>query len=187
MSRYLVQAQRAVSMPSPVVCAMIGALLVSACGEKQDKEVSVSVGNATASVKDMPLGEDDVRIVSTDGVLVMSLIGDTVRMQLSDSLRNSIQAEITKDGDKNGGLAGMITKSVGAAVGSAMGFVVRSPAKDVQDLRYENGHIRFKIRDGNVNVKSDGDSKSNNASFSEADAKKFIDAVKKKASAQEAM
>ena len=186
MSTFEWRIPRVVSMRFTLVCATLSALMLSACGDKKDKDVSVTVGTA-AAVKDAPLGEDDVRIVSTDGVLVMSLIGDTVRMQLSDSLRNSVAAEITKDADKSGALAGMITKSVGAAVGSAMGFVVRSPAKDVHDLRYENGHIRFKMKDGTINVKSDGDSRRDNATFSEADAKRFIDAVKKKASAQEAM
>jgi hypothetical protein len=97
--------------------ALVAALLTSGCtarigGDESDSKQSVTVviGDSTAA-QGPALGAGDVRIVSTDNVLVLSLIGDTVRMQLSDSLRNSVGAEIAKDADTSG-LAGMITKSV---------------------------------------------------------------------------
>ena len=172
-----------------IATATMCTLMLTACGsDKADsKDVAVSFGSGAAAQRDVPLGADDVRITSSDGVLVLSLIGDTVRMQLSDSLRNSVANEINKDADKGNAIAAMVTKSVSAAVSGAMGFVVHAPAKDVQDLRYENGHIRFNMRGGNVNVKSDGDNRRDNATFSADDAKKFIDAVKKKQNATEAM
>ena len=88
---------------------------------------SIKIAFGSDSARDPVLRKGDVRIVSTDGVLVLSLIGDTVRMHLSDSLRNSVGAEITKDVDSSGdksGLGDMITKSVSKVVTGAMGFVV---------------------------------------------------------------
>lgn len=174
-----------------VVAVCLG--VVSACTIKSETSVSdsgtaasVKVSMSGASTTEAPLAPGDVRIKSTDGVLVLSLVGDTVRMQLSDSLRNSVDAEIRKDGDTSSdksGIAAMVTKSVAGVVKSALGFTVKAAAKDVENLRYEDGHIRFDVHGGkgNVNINSNGRNDSNNAKFSEADAKKFIDAVKKKA------
>lgn len=166
-----------------------GVVALSACTIKSEASssgdshsVAVSVGGSNST--ETPLGPDDVRIKSVDGVLVMSLIGDTVRMQLSDSLRNSVAAEIRKDGEKDSdksGIAAMVTKSVAGVVQNAMGFTVKTAAKDIKNLRYEDGHIRFDLKDGDAKVKLNSDGKGENATFTEADAKKFIDAVNKKA------
>jgi hypothetical protein len=171
--------------------ALVAALLTSGCtarigGDESDSKQSVTVviGDSTAA-QGPALGAGDVRIVSTDNVLVLSLIGDTVRMQLSDSLRNSVGAEIAKDADTSG-LAGMITKSVSKVVTGAMGFMVRVPASEVENLRYEDGHIRFEIRNSDTKVKMKGNN-GENAVFAEADAHRFIDAVKKRAARKIAM
>ena len=106
-------------------------------------------------------------------------------MQLSDSLRKAVGADIAKDGDTTG-LAGMITKTVSKAVTSAMAFMVRVPASEVQNLRFENGHIRFETRNSQSKFRMNGDN-DQNAVFAEADAKRFIDAVNKRAARMVAM
>lgn len=178
---------------------MVGtALLVSAaaCTIKSDTTVSndsspslkVSVG--TAPTAQEPLADGDVRITSTDNVLVLSVIGDTVRMQLSDSLRNSVADEIRNDGAKSGdrsGIADLVTKSVAGVVKTAMGFTVKAHAKDVKELRYENGHILFRIENSTAKVSSDHRNENEKATFTESDAKKFIDAVNKRAAKSVAM
>lgn len=172
----------------------VGIAFVSACTiqserhtESEKSSVSMSFGGDSAGPAE--LGPDDVRIVSIDGALVLSVINDTVRMQLSDSLRNSVAADIRKGGDTADdptGIAAMVTKSVSSVVKGAMGFTVRAAAKDVENLRYEDGHIRFDIRNSNAQVKSSGNNK-NNAVFTEEDANKFIDAVKRAAEKTVAM
>lgn len=172
----------------------LGVAILSACTIKADRDadsnthtVAVSFGGDSADTPEP--GPDDVRIVSTDGALVLSVIQDTVRMQLSDSLRNSVAAEIRKGGDTKDdptGIAAMVTKSVSSVVKGAMGFTVRAAAKDVENLRYEDGHIRFDIRNSNTQVKSTSTSK-NDAVFAEEDAKRFIDAVKRSAEKPVAM
>jgi hypothetical protein len=187
-------------MPSSVRLTVVSlqlatATVLAACSFKaestsssdRDESVKVTVGvpgNATtAGSTEAPLAAGDVRIKSTDGVLVLSLIGDTVRFQLSDSLRNSVADEIRKDGDSSGdksGIAALVTKSVAGVVKTAMGFTVRAAAKDVQNLRYEDGHIRFDIRNSTSKVNVSGDDHKS-STFTEDDAKRFIDAVNAKA------
>lgn len=161
---------------------VLSASLLGACSFKAEKtsdgggDVKIAFGDSATHTTE--LGPDDVRIVSTDNVLVLTLIGDTVGMQLSDSLRNSVAAEIRKGGENSGdqsGIAAMVTKSVSSVVKGAMGFTMRVDARDVENLRYEDGHIRFDIRNSSQ-MKSKGD-RGSNAVFSEEDAKRFIDAV----------
>ena len=173
-----------------IASALIATVVIPGCTARVGSDatdstnaVSVSFGNDT--LKDLALSAGDVRIVSTDNVLVLSLIGDTVRMQLSDSLRNSVGAEIANSGD-TGGLVGMINKTVSRAVTGAMGFMVRVPASEVENLRYEDGHIRFEVRNNDTKVKMKNNN-SDNAVFAESDARRFIDAVKKRAERKIAM
>lgn len=185
----LIRNARARCTPVRVHVFLLAALCaasIGACGDKKPDAIdgdpgAVKVGFGDTAQRNVPMGPDDVRITSIDGVLVLSLIGDTVRMQLSDSLRNSVANEVNKDVSKEGGAIGsLIAKSVGAVVSGAMGFVVRASANDVEDLRVEDGHIRFNVRNSKVNVKSSGDNRSDNAKFSDGDARKFIDAVHKR-------
>jgi hypothetical protein len=177
----------------PIALVMSGVLAASACTIKSDTTsttdsgTSVKVTMGSSAPNEVPLAPDDVRIKSIDGVLVLSLIGDTVFMQLSDSLRNKVAADIRNDASKDedkSGIAALVTKSVAGVVQSAMGFTVRTAARDVRNLRYEDGHIRFDIangdgtRDAKVRLNTNDGDKS---TFTEADARKFIDAVKAKA------
>jgi len=133
---------------------------------------------ATASAE--PLGAGDVRVTSTDGSFVMALVGDSVRMQLSDSLRRSVRQKIDSSADSAGGIGGMIARSVSGVVSSAMGFVVRIPVQQIENVRYEDGQIRFETRGGgHVNTSSqDTENRRAKAQFSAADGARFVAAVK---------
>ena len=80
----------------------------------------------------------------------------------------------------------MINKTVSKAVTGALGFMVRVPASEVENLRYEDGHIRFEVRNNDTKVKMKNNN-SDNAVFAESDARRFIDAVKKRAERKIAM
>jgi hypothetical protein len=158
---------------------LLSLALVAACGRNDDdRKAAMKVAFDSDSARLPALGPDDVLVTSTDGAVVMAVIGDTVRMQLSDSLRRSVAAELDSSASKEGGLAATITKSVGKVVNSAMGFVVRVPVEDVQNLRYEDGRIRFDVRGGKVNLNTSSNSR--NAMFTEEDAKRFIEAVERR-------
>ena len=162
-------------------------LLATACSNDKEKaDINVTMGGDSASA--MVLADGDVKITSTDGAIVLAVIGDTMRMQLSDSLRNSVNAEISaKTGDKDG-LAATITRSVGSVVNSALGFSLRVHVDDVENLRYENGTLQWRTRGGNMNMSSKGDAsgRGDNARFTEEDAQKLIAAVESRQSVKPA-
>lgn len=159
---------------------LLAAVMLTACArDKAEDTGNVKVAFGKEETAEPTLGPDDVRITSIDGSFVMAVIGDTVRMNLSDSLRNKVKNDIdTSAGDK-GGFGAAIAKSVGTVVSGAMGFVIRVPVNDVQNLRYENGKLRFDVRGGGVKVNT-SDQNGGNAEFTEADAKRFIEAVERR-------
>ena len=157
-------------------------LCCSACGfgdKSGNAQVSFSGDSAANAIT---LGPGDVQVTSTGNALVLAVIGDSVRMQLSDSLRASVKQELDTAGGDNK-LASAIVKSVGSVVNSALGFSVRVHVNDIENLRYEDGSIRFDVRGDNVNLRS-GDHSMNDAAFSEADANRFIEAVKRRQAPQ---
>lgn len=160
----------------------------------QDREaksrLSLHVGSGDlVRGADPPLGAGDVRVTSIDGVLVLALIGDTVRVRPGDSLAVLVRQEMAKEADTVSGFGGFVARTVTGAVGGAMSeatrFAVRVPVTQVRDLRYENGHLRFETgsgrrydrdrarrRDGKHHDDGTG------ARFSPADAERFIAAVR---------
>jgi hypothetical protein len=72
--------------------------------------LELDVGKTGALVRggDPPLGAGDVRVVSTDGALVLALVGDTVRMRLGDSVMTKVRRELDEDADSAAGLGGLI-------------------------------------------------------------------------------
>lgn len=164
----------------PVLRTSVALLLCcSACGFGGDKAANgAAVSFSGDSASTIALGAGDVMITSTDGALVLAVLGDSVRMQLSDSLRNAVKRDLESEG-KDSKLASTILKSVGTLVHSALGFVVRVHVDNIRDLRYEDGHLRFDVDNANINLDS-GNGKANNALFSEDDARRFIEAVERR-------
>lgn len=156
---------------------------VVGCGGDSGGRVSLA-GDSTATE---PLADGDVRITSTDGALILAVIGDSVVIQMSDSVRQAVRSDIQNEAADAGRLGAMIGNAVGAAVNAALGITIRVPAEEVSNLRYENGNLRFDV-DGGAKVKlnaSDNDStntisngKNNGGVFNEEDATQFIDAVR---------
>jgi hypothetical protein len=160
------------------------AALVSGCFGNRDDKAPVKVAFNDDSASMPALGPNDVRIVSKDGAFVMAVVGDTVRMQLSDSVRRSVAQTIDTAADAKSDLGAAITRSVGKVVSSAMGFVVRIPVEDIENLRNENGHLRFDVRGGKVKVEGNTDKSGANAEFSDEDARRFIEAVERRQKAK---
>lgn len=173
-------------------------LALVACSSGADRgDLGVSFPSDDSARALPPLGPEDVAVTSTDGALTLALVGDTVRMQLADSLRQRVQAEVAQSvGKDSGGLGGMIARSVGTVVGGAMGAVVRLPVQDVENLRYADGRIQFRSR-GNLRIAMSGrdgadpgqegegrnagdDAGRDGARFSEADGRRFVEAVQRR-------
>ena len=157
-------------------------LALAACSFGDHDEVAVSFAESDTA-RAVQLGEGDVSVTSTDGAVILMLVGDTVRFQLSDSLRASVKAQVDSSVKEDAGaIGGLIGQSVGKIVGGAMGFVVRVPVQDIENVRYEDGRIQFESKgntkfsmSGRGNEHGDG---KNGARFSPEDGERFVEAVK---------
>ena len=175
----------------PLATTVLLGSALAACSVGGDDGTRVSF-SPTDTARALALGEGDVAVTSTDNTVVLALIGDTVRMQLSDSLRRSVAADVDSSiTNETGALGGMIARTVGKTVAGAMGFVVRIPVQEVENVRYEDGRIRFdshgdvkfSMGDGNERPRGDvggGSEKGNGARFSEEDGRRFVEAVKQR-------
>jgi TolA-binding protein len=183
-------------MKTNVASALIAMTLLAACGGDKSEsnsefgvesadERSVSGGGVrvtTGANDSTALADADVQITSTDGSITLAVLHDSVVMQLSDSLRQSVKDQVDSSTSNAGdGMGAAIAKVVGsavsAAVSSAMGIAVKAPASQVKELRYENGRLFFKVEGSNVKFNTKGNNNSDGAPFTEADAKRFIEAV----------
>lgn len=129
-------------------------------------------GGALGRGEDPPLGPGDVRVTSTDGMLVLALIGDTVRSRLSDSTAAKIKRDVAAETDTMSGVGGMVARSVTGVVSGAMAhatqFSMRVPVRDVRDMTYGDGELRFHT----------GKNNSTSARFTAGDAERFMTAVR---------
>lgn len=130
---------------------------------------------------DPPLGPGDMRVTSTDGAVVYTLVGDGVRIRLGDSVLAKVRNEIGST-DTASGIGGLIASTVkgavGGAVGEALQFAVRIPVAEIRDLRYEDGRLHFSTRDGTGRRGRTGEGTNSDARFARADAERFIAAVR---------
>ncbi len=151
----------------------------AACSGDPGPPINIASGDDAGSA----FANATVSIVSTDTVLRLAVVGDSVVMAFSEDFRQSLTEKIETGGGDRSGFGKAVAGVVGAAVSKAVGIAVKVPATAVRDLRYEHGELRFEV-DGGTNVRfntkhSDGDKhQGSGGRFSEADALEFIDAVR---------
>jgi hypothetical protein len=186
----------------PTVCgALLAVAAVSACGRdtapaEKEREPRNGTGLqiATGTNDSTALDGATAKITSTDGKVTLAVVRDSVVMQLSDSLRRSVQATVDSSmkAERDGGgmgssIANMVGGVVSKAVSGAMGVALRAPASQVTDLRYENGRLYFKVDGANMKFSTHGTGSNDGALFAEADARQFIAAVEAAKARQVAM
>lgn len=130
-------------------------------------------GGRLARGADPPLGAGDVRVTSTDGALVLSLIGDTVRTRLGDSVFAKVQREMTADTSRGAGaLGGFVARTVQGAVNGAMqaaaGLSLRVPVAEVRAASFADGELHLRT----------GSSNSVKGRFTPDDAERFLAALR---------
>ncbi len=148
--------------------------------------VNVSRPNDTIAAR--PLAAGDIRITSTDGGVDLAMIGDSISGGLSAATLAKVRQKTDTSAVTGTGLGASIEKMVKASVQSAIGTRIGVPVSSVKDVRYEGDRLVF---DWNGKPPADfANAKVNNkdvmASFSPADAQRFVDAVhaRKRASDQ---
>lgn len=128
------------------------------------------------------LGPGDMRIYNADSSVDVVLMGDKILAGLSPKTVAKVKSGLdeSRSGDTSG-FGGMISQIVKSSVAGAIGTHAVFPLSDIQDIRYDNGKIRVKWTDGGNRELFNGTSvnhKKVSDSFDEAEAKRFVEAVR---------
>jgi len=128
------------------------------------------------------LGPGDMRLYNADSSVDIVLEGDKIFAGLSPKTVAKIKNGLdeSRSGDTSG-FGGMISQIVKSSVAGAIGTHAVFPLSEIQDIRYDGGKIRVKWTDGGDRELFNGTSVNHQKlsdSFNEADAKRFVDAVR---------
>ena len=127
------------------------------------------------------LGPGDMQIYNSDSTVDLILQGNRILAGLSPKTVAKIKGEMDRSRNKDtSGLGGLIAQTVTSTIASTIGTHAVYSLSDIRDLRYEDGDIIIEQRRGGEtrlfhNVKVD---KSEAKGFPEADAQRFIEAVR---------
>ena len=154
------------------LCVLFAALALTACGGDSDPAVSN---------EPLVLQEGDVRITSRDNAIDLVLHGDQVIVGLSDSMLNVVaQKTDTSDLESDHGIGANVERFVKAKVQGALNTRMSYPVAHLSGARYEDGLIEFEYKgDEKFDMLEDADIDGRPllGSFSEADSRRFVDAV----------
>jgi len=128
------------------------------------------------------LGPGDMRIYNADSSVDVVLMGDKMLAGLSSKTVAKIKSGLdeSRSGDKTG-IGGMVSQIVKSSVAGAIGTHAVFPLADIKDIHYADGKIRVQWTDGGDRELFSGTSVNHQKvsdSFNEADAKRFVDAVR---------
>lgn len=155
------------------LCVLSAALALTACGGDSKPDVS--------SAEPLVLEEGDVRITSRDNAIDLVLLGDQVIVGLSDSVLNVVALETdTSDLQSDNGFSANVERFVKSKVQGALNTRMSYPVAHLRGVRYEDGLIEFDYKSGekfDMLESADIDGKPLLGSFSEADSRRFVDAV----------
>ena len=169
--------------PSRAVTVVV-AILASACsgGDREaatDSAATQVEAPTPASAGQTAASGDSVGITNKTGAVLLSVAGDSVSMGFSPATLAKIRSE-TDTARAGSGLGGMIERTVKSGVQSMLSKRVTVPVADIESVRYEGGEIRFAYRTRPRGMKLEDikvDKEPVLASFSEADAQRFVEAV----------
>ena len=127
------------------------------------------------------LGPGDLQIFNSDSTVDLILQGNRILAGLSPQMVDKIKSKMAESKNRDtSGLGGLIASTVTSTIASTIGTHAVYMLSDIRDLRYEDGNIIIEKRDGgetqlfhNVHV-----DKGETKGFPEADAQRFIEAVR---------
>ncbi len=160
--------------------------LAAGCGRSDDARPNDTAAAGASAAADTawlhPQAPGDVVITTTNGEVSLALIGDSVLMGLSErTLRKVGESTDTTALKARDGFGAWMEKTVKGAVQRGLSYRIAYPLSDVQNVRYEDGGIRFDLRDEKTfsfdNVKVD-DKRPALDAFSQEDAQRFVSAVR---------
>ena len=148
------------------------------------RKVSNAHGHVRVEAQAPPeiLGPGDMRLYNADSSVDIVLQGDKIFAGLSPKTVAKIKNGLdeSRSGDTSG-FGGMISQIVKSSVAGAIGTHAVFPLSEIQDIRYEGGKIRVTWTDGGDRELFSGTTVNHQKvsdSFNEADAKRFVEAVR---------
>ncbi len=128
------------------------------------------------------LGPGDMRVYNADSSVDVVLMGDKILAGLSSKTVAKIKSGIdeSRSGDTTG-IGGMVSQIVKSSVAGAIGTHAVFPLAEIKDIHYADGKIRVQWTDGSDKELFSGTSVNHQKvsdSFNEAEAKRFVDAVR---------
>ena len=127
------------------------------------------------------LGPGDLQIYNSDSTVDLILKGNQVLAGLSPKMVAKIRGEMDKPSTRDtSGLGGMIAQTVMKTVSSTIGTHVVYPVSEIRDIRYEDGNLIIEKEAGGETrlFEHTKVNKGETRGFPEADALRFIAAVK---------
>jgi hypothetical protein len=175
-------------------------VVVDAASPDPDEIAAIAADAATASAEaamaiappqppdapDAPALADpaQIRIVTTNRAAFLSLRGNYIVAGFTDSLQRSVRQEIAQDMKDESKVGRLIGEVVASGVSKVLGKELAVPLAEVRDIEYDGHRIaidyRRRQKDALItleSLKGDGD-KTLLEQFSEADARRFVEAVK---------
>jgi hypothetical protein len=151
----------------------------------RDHDVKIDGGNvehASFAKRDSSrsLGPGDIRVATTDSMLEVALIGDSVVAGLGAAARNKIKAATDTNAVSGTGIGASLEKMIKSTVAGALDHELEVPISEVTDVQYEDGMLVFYDKNGKrmqINNKGKNGERSH---FSESDAQAFIAAFRAK-------
>ncbi len=129
------------------------------------------------------LGPGDMRLYNADSSVDIVLMGDRILAGLSAKTVAEIKRSLNDSHSDSTGLGGMISGIVKSSVAGAIGTHAVFPLAEIKDMQYQDGHIRVTWTDGGdrdlFNSTEVNHRKVSN-SFNDADAKRFVAAVRER-------
>ena len=153
------------------LCVLFATLAITACGGDSDPAVSN---------EPLVLQEGDVRITSRDNAVDLVLQGDQIIVGLSDSVLNVVAMKTDTSDVESDGIGASVERFVKAKVQGALNTRMSYPVAHLRGVKYEDGLIEFDYKgDEKFGMLEDADIDGRPllGSFSEADSKRFVDAV----------
>lgn len=159
-----------------LVAALVAAAFAAAC--KDHETVRVNATNATIARRDSaarPVGPGDIRIATTDSVIELGLVGDSLVAGFGAATREKIKRATDTATVTGSGLGASIERIVKSSVAGALDHEVHVPLTEISDVQYEDGLLVFYGRDGKRKDFIDRKGNDGRSSrFSDADAQDFI-------------
>jgi len=166
------------------VTLLVAPLVLGACrGETGDN--GRSGASIVARDSSRPVGPKDIRIVSTDSAIELSLIGDSLITGLAANARAKVRAATDTASVTGTGLAAKLEKIVKSKVQTVLNMELAFPVSSVGDVRYNAGSLEFFDNNGKRMAELGGN-RSNETSrkgvFSAPDAQAFTTVFRAKKS-----